>query len=140
MDGRIAAAGFDARALDFIGYGEADRWPATSESAPLGRATDAATQIAQAVDCIRRRHDGVRIAIVAHSWGTVPAGALRTVTREQQWQSFLHGVPDDCEPPFERSLFDAWITSYVEGTHRYHLERNRRQLYRAVQTFLEEID
>ena len=241
LDGRswmddIAAAGFDAWALDFIGYGEADRWPATSESAPLGRAADAATQIAQAIECIRRRRDGVRIAIVAHSWGTVPAGvfvaahpdavsrlvlygplaprnephaavhgALRTVTRDQQWQSFLHGVPDDCEPPFERSLFDAWITSYVEqvpsgpaadsndiasgafpydpaaieipvliargewdavtsaadvdwlfasltsapdkrmislreGTHRYHLERNRRQLYRAVQTFLEEID
>lgn len=82
----LAARGFDVWALDFLGYGRSDRYPEMREHAsahpPLGRAPEAARQIASAVEFIvsrqasRRRHapvDSVHVSLVAHSWGTLPA-------------------------------------------------------------------
>jgi branched-chain amino acid transport system substrate-binding protein len=74
----LAARGFDVWALDFLGYGESDRYsemhdPATAH-APLGRAPEAARQIAAAVEFIARRRGAPRVSLIAHSWGTIPAG------------------------------------------------------------------
>jgi pimeloyl-ACP methyl ester carboxylesterase len=81
--GDLAARGFDVWALDFLGYGKSDRYPEMNEPAtahpPLGRAPEAARQIDSAVGFITRRRGGGsrgegRVSLVAHSWGTVPAG------------------------------------------------------------------
>ena len=74
----LANRGFDVWAFDFLGYGGSDRYPEMNDSAtanpPLGRAPVAAAQIAAVVDFIRSRTKAQRTSIIAHSWGTVPAG------------------------------------------------------------------
>lgn len=80
----LASRGFDVWALDFLGYGEADRYPEMREPAmanpPLGRAPEAARQIAAAAAFIASRSascrpsDSAKLSIVAHSWGTIAAG------------------------------------------------------------------
>ena len=74
----LAARGFDVWALDFLGYGGSDRYAAMREAPfanpPLGRAPDAARQILAAAQFITARTRSSRVSIVAHSWGTIPAG------------------------------------------------------------------
>jgi pimeloyl-ACP methyl ester carboxylesterase len=80
----LASRGFDVWALDFLGYGESDRYPEMREPAaanpPLGRAPEAARQIAAAAAFIASRSaacrspDSAKVSLVAHSWGTIPAG------------------------------------------------------------------
>lgn len=69
------AHGFDAWAFDFAGYGGSERYAAMREHVdgePLGRAAEAAVQIARVASHIARE-TGSRPDIVAHSWGTIPA-------------------------------------------------------------------
>src|SRR2546421_9559743 len=57
----LAARGFDVWALDFLGYGGSDRYPAMNEPAagpPLGRSADAARQIGAAVDFVTPHQHG----------------------------------------------------------------------------------
>lgn len=78
----LAAAGFDVWGLDFVGYGASDRYPEMREPAgahpPLGRADAGSRQIAVAVREILARRGVSRVSIVAHSWGTSPAGLYAT--------------------------------------------------------------
>ncbi len=78
----LNAAGFDVFALDFAGYGGSERHPAMRgadpKGPPVGRAPEAAEQIARAVAWIRRETGARRVSIIAHSWGTMPA-ALFTI-------------------------------------------------------------
>jgi pimeloyl-ACP methyl ester carboxylesterase len=92
FDGRswmddLAGRGFDVWALDFLGYGGADRYPAMrgrpDVHPPLGRAPDAAAQIGAAVEFLLRRRGGDRVSIVAHSWGTIPAGLYAGLSPER---------------------------------------------------------
>ena len=79
----MARHGFDVWALDFLGYGASDRYPAMREPGrahpALGRAPEAARQIAAAVAYIERHEHDARVSLVAHSWGTLAAG-LYTAT------------------------------------------------------------
>jgi len=63
--------GFDAWAFDFMGYGGSDRYGDTD--AIPGRVPDAAAQIARVVAYILSTTGHSSLAIVAHSWGTIPA-------------------------------------------------------------------
>ena len=81
IDGRswfdeLCAAGFETWGLDFQGFGASDPFSEVSDGAVPGRARDAALQIRMAVDFIRENSDCASLALVAHSWGTVPAGIL----------------------------------------------------------------
>lgn len=83
----LAERGFDVWALDFLGYGKSDRYPEMREPAsahpPLGRADVTARQVAAAVEFVASRSGrlavgspggSVRVSLLAHSWGTIPAG------------------------------------------------------------------
>jgi pimeloyl-ACP methyl ester carboxylesterase len=76
----LSKAGFDVWALDFIGYGDSDRYPEMSHAAdvsqPLGRADIAAKQIEAAVKYICVRQKMKAVSIIAHSWGTLAAGVF----------------------------------------------------------------
>jgi len=67
------ARGFDAWAFDFAGYGGSDRLHDKSSDVLPGRAPEASEQIARVATHILSvtRHSAV--AVVAHSWGTIPA-------------------------------------------------------------------
>src|SRR5579862_4412226 len=100
--------GYDVWALDFVGYGASDRYPAMREPAgahpALGRASDAARQIAAAVSYIERQEHVPRVSLVAHSWGTLAAG-LYTSTHPDAVQRLVlfgpvalrHGEAPDAE-------------------------------------------
>jgi pimeloyl-ACP methyl ester carboxylesterase len=82
FDGRswrddLSAAGFHVWGLDFLGFGESDRYPEMAQPAdangPLGRAAIASRQIAAAARFILDHHAAQRLSIIAHSWGTIAA-------------------------------------------------------------------
>jgi len=91
----LAARGFDVWALDFLGYGGADRYPEMSEDPgkhpPLGRAPEAARQIAAAVDFITATRKAKSVQIVAHSGGSIPAGLYATMFPERVDRLVLFG-------------------------------------------------
>lgn len=72
-----ARQGYVACGLDFLGFGDSSRPPAMSSPAnrapPVTDAKAAASEIAVAVDELRRHQGITSIHLVAHSWGTVPA-------------------------------------------------------------------
>lgn len=82
FDGRswrdaLCEAGFHVWALDFLGFGQSDRYPEMAEPAathpPLCRAEDATAQLEAAVRFILERHAAPHLAMIAHSWGTITA-------------------------------------------------------------------
>lgn len=83
LDGRswqddLAEAGFHAWGLDFLGFGDSDRYPEMSQPAQdhpaLGGAEIANEQIERAVRYIVEQQGVDQVSIVAHSWGTIAAG------------------------------------------------------------------
>jgi pimeloyl-ACP methyl ester carboxylesterase len=73
----LAACGFDVWAFDFAGYGGSDRPQTISgdrNGPPIGRALDTAAQIARVVEYITASTDHSRVSLIAHSWGSMPAG------------------------------------------------------------------
>lgn len=79
----LTDAGFSAWALDLAGYGGSERYPemereAPGSEAPLGRAGEAARQVARAVDRIVAETGCAKVSLIAHSWGTIVAGVFAT--------------------------------------------------------------
>jgi branched-chain amino acid transport system substrate-binding protein len=78
----LSEGGFEAWALDFMGYGGSDRYPQMSDSvksgAPLLRAEEASEQIEVATRFICDKEQVEKISIIAHSWGTLPSGLFAT--------------------------------------------------------------
>ena len=76
----LCAVGFHVWGLDFHGFGESDPYPEMTEPAgahpPLGRAADCSRQLEAALRFICERQDVPRVSIIAHSWGTIVAGAF----------------------------------------------------------------
>ncbi len=75
----LNAAGISVWALDFAGFGGSELYPQMSQAEPaagepLGRAPDAAEQIARAVRVIITETGAQRVSIIAHSWGTIAGG------------------------------------------------------------------
>ena len=72
------ARGLDAWAFDFAGFGESGRYREMAEPAdrhpPLGRAPEAAAQVLDVLDLIAREAGPRPVSLVAHSWGSMPAG------------------------------------------------------------------
>ena len=139
------ARGFDAWAFDFAGFGESGRYAGMSEPAdrhpPLGRAPEAARQVADMVALIRREA-GQPVSLVAHSWGSAPAAlatiaapetvdrlvlfapiarrsggspgslpAWADVTDEAQYARFIEDVPAGHPPVLVG--FDRWAPAYL---------------------------
>src|SRR6516165_10360383 len=139
------ARGFDAWAFDFAGFGESGRWAAMREPAdrhaPLGRAPDAAEQVAAVLARIHER-TGQPVSLVAHSWGSMPASlaaigapqlvdrlvlfgpiarriaavplalpAWSDVTVEAQHARFIEDVPAGHPPVLVG--FDRWAPAYL---------------------------
>lgn len=74
----LNARGFDVWAFDFIGFGGSTRPRQMSKPAagvaPIGRAAEAASQIAAVIGHIAAARAGAPVHLVAHSWGSIAAG------------------------------------------------------------------
>lgn len=92
----LVSGGWDVWALDYIGYGGADRYPAMTEppeaNSPLCRAEEASQQIERAAEFITRYSGLEKISIIAHSWGTNAAG-LVTIRRPELVQRLVMFAP-----------------------------------------------
>ncbi len=71
-------AGFHVWALDLLGFGLSDPYPEMGgppdAAPPLGRAEHAARQVEAALCAISERHQGRRVSLLSHSWGSMAAG------------------------------------------------------------------
>ena len=108
----LTQAGFDVWALDFIGFGESDRYLEMSQSPEgrpaLGRADIASQQIEQAVRFISQHHGSQRLSIIAHSWGTMPVG-LFAGRRKELVDRLVFFAPISGRPRCaDAKIFPAW--------------------------------
>ena len=91
----LSDAGFDVWALDFLGYGESDRYPEMSAPAnanpPPGRAAQASLQVSRAVDFICKNQKVGKASIISHSWGTLVAGVFATQEPSRLDRLVLYG-------------------------------------------------
>jgi pimeloyl-ACP methyl ester carboxylesterase len=121
--------GFDAWAFDFAGFGESGRYPAMSEPAdrhpPLGRATEAAPQVADVVTLIqreaRRQEGGRRVSLVAHSWGGAPA-ALATIAMPEAIDRLVLFAPIARRTGGTPSSVPAWTDVTNEAQYARFVE------------------
>ena len=74
----LNAAGFAVWGLDFLGFGDSDRFPQMRQAAedhpPLGLAADAVRQVEAAVRFILESQGVSAVSLITHSWGSMPAG------------------------------------------------------------------
>jgi pimeloyl-ACP methyl ester carboxylesterase len=91
----LSDAGFDVWALDFLGYGESDRYPEMSApvnaNPPPGRAVQASLQVSRAVDFICKKQKVAKVSIISHSWGTLVAGVFATQEPSRLDRLVLYG-------------------------------------------------
>lgn len=72
----LADNGYDVYALDFLGYGHADRYPETGK--PVGRARDVYKDVDKAIDFIIQKTGKKKVYLVGHSWGGSVAALYAT--------------------------------------------------------------
>jgi alpha-beta hydrolase superfamily lysophospholipase len=119
-----SARGMDAWTFDFAGFGESGRYPAMSEPAdrhpPLGRAPEAAWQVADVVALIQRETSRP-VSLVAHSWGGAPA-ALVTIARPEAIDRLVLFAPVARRTGGAPSALSAWADVTIEAQHARFVE------------------
>jgi pimeloyl-ACP methyl ester carboxylesterase len=98
----LAARGLDVWAFDFAGYGSSDRPRAMNSDKtgpPIGRAPEAARQLARVVNYIIATTRHARVSLIAHSWGSMPAGLFAGQCPEQVERLCLFGPLAERDTP-----------------------------------------
>ena len=117
----LVAAGFDVWALDFLGFGGSDRYPAMQApddaTGPLLLASDAAAQLEAAVRFVVAQTGRERVHLIAHSWGTAVACRLAERFPELIGRLVLFGPIARRDPPrySSRPEGPAWRVVTVEA-------------------------
>lgn len=78
----LAENGFDVYALDFLGYGNSDRYPEMKNSSlnakVVGSAQEIYLDIDKAVNLIKQKTGKTKVNLIAHSWGGSVASLYAT--------------------------------------------------------------
>lgn len=72
----LSENGYEVYALDFLGYGNAGRYPEVGDAATnklVGRAADLYKDVDKAIDFILKRTGKSKVHLIGHSWGGVVA-------------------------------------------------------------------
>jgi pimeloyl-ACP methyl ester carboxylesterase len=107
----LAANGFDAWSVDYLGYGDSDRYPENTK-APVGRAADCATQVETAARFILKQQHAQRLSLIGDSFGSQVAGVLATQAPELLDKLILFAPvtppskAESSDPVDEKSKFD----------------------------------
>lgn len=117
---------------------------------PFANTEEAARDAESAVDFILKRRGLAKLNLIGWSWGTT-TNALYTTRHNDRinkralyaplWTPPSAGKPSPAAQGLCRSLKNTPYKSYIEvgeGTHMLMLEKNRMQLFRAVQAFLDD--
>lgn len=72
----LSENGYDVYALDFLGYGNADRYPEMKTA--VGRALDVYKDVDKAIDLIIKRTGKKKVYLIGHSWGGTVAALYAT--------------------------------------------------------------
>lgn len=89
----LVARGFDVWGFDLAGYGKSGRHDAmrAASGAPIGRSADVALQIERVVAHVQSVRPG-KIILLAHSWGTIPAGIFAAAHPDKVEKLILFGA------------------------------------------------
>lgn len=123
----LVSHGFDVWAFDFAGFGGSERYPEMNGArggAPLGRAVEAAAQIADVVEHIVAASGRTNVSLVAHSWGTIAASLYAAEHPERVAALCLFG------PIAER---DWTMLPEPESLGRWRLVTVEEQLARFIE-------
>ncbi len=119
------ARGFDAWAFDFAGFGESGRHCAMTAPAdrhpPLGRAPEAARQIEAVLELIEREAGPRPVALVAHSWGSMPAGLVASARPDRVARLVLF-APIARRTVGAQASLPAWADVTAEAQHARFIE------------------
>lgn len=120
-------AGFAVWGFDFAGFAGSERYPAMADAtpapdAPLGRAGEAARQIARVVRAIIAQTGVARVSIVAHSWGTIAAGLFATQHPELVDRLVFFGPIVPRRQLAAPSTLGPWRLVTVADQHRRFVE------------------
>lgn len=78
----LSSNGYDVYGLDFLGYGNSDRYPEMESPSKgtkvVGRAADVCLDVEIAVDMILKKTGKNKIYLIGHSWGGTVAGLFAT--------------------------------------------------------------
>jgi pimeloyl-ACP methyl ester carboxylesterase len=88
----LNAAGFNVWGFDFAGYGLSSRYDSTSPR-PRGGVDEALPQLQAVIEHVRRRNGGNKVALLAHSWGTVVASRYAGLQPKAVQALILFGPP-----------------------------------------------
>lgn len=125
--GAMNASGFSIWALDFAGFGGSEVYPEMLQptppvAEPNGRAPEAAVQIERAVRAILGETGATRVSIIAHSWGTMPAGLFATQYPELVDRLVFFGPVVRREILKEVPPLGPWRLLTVEEQHKRFTE------------------
>ena len=111
----LAEIGYDVYALDFLGYGNSDRYPeiraVSAMGKPLGRACDIYKDIDIAVNTILEKTGTEKVSLIAHSWGGSVAALYATKFPEKIAKLVL----------FSAITTRQDTSSYKEAEHMYQV-------------------
>lgn len=121
---QLTSAGFEVYTLDFLGYGDSDRYPAMVEkhqtALPLGRGAEVAVDLNLAVDYILAKTRQTKINLIAHSWGGAVAARFAGDYPEKVHSLVLYAaitpVTPAVVPPSEQ------VPAYVAMTPQERLQ------------------
>ncbi|HEX8072012.1 MAG TPA: alpha/beta fold hydrolase [Pyrinomonadaceae bacterium] len=74
----LAGGGFDVWSLDYLGYGESDRYPDSDTGVPPGRASECASQLEWAARFILKKQRAEKLSVIGDSFGSLVAGIYAT--------------------------------------------------------------